>query len=305
MSGSTSTPESIDTASSTGTAVLPSRDHGELAEETVDIGAKRRVEPPAAKPTEGKSAKRVATKPAAKTSTAEGSKPEPDADGSDADDDDTGDAKPSRPSLGGALSTRTVSMKSLVSGIAAVAIAAVLAALVWMVVDARSEVGDMKAMAADRAHAEKVALDYSTGAAQMSYEDTQGWLGRLTANTTPELGARLRNAAGQMEQLLRPLQWSSTAAPISAKATSVDGDLFKVDAFVGIVTKNVQAPANGVETTATYKLTIDRSQDWKITEITSNGTNLDGEGATAVDGRPQPGPQTTTPETSAPAAPGN
>ena len=49
-----------------------------------------------------------------------------------------------------------------------------------------------------------MALDYATGAANMSYEDTQGWLTRLTDNTTPELSAKLRNAASQMEQLLRP-----------------------------------------------------------------------------------------------------
>lgn len=177
---------------------------------------------------------------------------------------------------------RAVSIRELLVIGVVVTMVAALAVMTWLVVSMSSEIDDMKAAAADTARAEKVALDYSTGAAEMSYEDTQGWLTRLTANTTPELGTRLRNAASQMEQLLKPLQWSSTSSPISAKVTAVDGDVYKVDAFVGIVTKNVQAPAAGVETTATYKLTIDRAQDWKITAITSNGTNLNADGATAT-----------------------
>ncbi|MCF8571347.1 hypothetical protein L5G32_13825 [Gordonia sp. HY002] len=225
----------------------------------------------------------------------------------------TAEGKPGRRGVGGVFANRTITMKSLLSSLAALAVVVVLAALIWMVVDKSSELNDMKAANADTAHAEKVALDYSTGAAEMSYEDTQGWLKRLTANTTPELGTRLRNAAGQMEQLLRPLQWSSTSSPISAKVTSVEGDTYKVDAFVGITTKNVQTPASGIETTATYKLTIDKDQDWKITAITSNGTNLDADGAAPADGAPaapQPGapeaPQPAAPEApGVPAAPGN
>ncbi|MGB3602238.1 hypothetical protein [Gordonia sp. (in: high G+C Gram-positive bacteria)] len=210
--------------------------------------------------------------------------------------------KPVEPLSGGALASRTVSIKALLTGAAILAVGVLIAALSWTVVSKSSEIDDMKAARADTAHAEQVALDYATGAADMSYEDTQGWLKRLTANTTPELGTRLRNAAGQMEQLLRPLQWSSTSSPISAKVTSVDGDVYKVDSFVGIVTKNVQAPAAGVETTATYKLTIDKAQDWKITAITSNGTNLDANGATPADGTSG---TTGTPQQSQAPAPNN
>lgn len=173
----------------------------------------------------------------------------------------------------------TLSVRSILLSVGGVLAVIALGVLVWLVVDKSSEISDLKSNAKNNAHAEKVALDYATGAANMSYEDTTGWLSRLTANTTPELATRLRNAASQMEQLLRPLQWSSTSSPISAKVEAVDGDVYEVYAFVQIVTKNVQAPADGIDTTATYKLTIDKGQDWKITAITSNGTNLDADGA--------------------------
>lgn len=199
----------------------------------------------------------------------------------------------SRPTQGFSrgLGTLTLSVKSLLTGLGALAVLIVGALLIWLVVDKSGQVSDLKAEAKNNAHAEKVALDYATGAANMSYEDTQGWLTRLTANTTPELSAKLRNAASQMEQLLRPMQWSSTSSPITAKVSSVDGDVYQVDAFVQIITKNVQTSATGIDTTATYKLTIDKGQDWMITAITSNGTNMDADGASPDPRNPAAGNQ--------------
>ena len=289
MSGSTFTPHFADSADDTGVAT------SKLSEEAVDV----------ASPKAEKAA--IAEKKSAPFDDAAGKSSRT------PKSDEKADDTPRRRTVGGVFANRTITMKSLLSALAALVVVVVLGVLIWMVVAKSSEVDDMKAASADKAHAEQVALDYSTGAAEMSYEDTQGWLKRLTANTTPELGTRLRNAAGQMEQLLRPLQWSSTSSPISAKVTSVEGDTYKVDAFVGITTKNVQTPADGIETTATYKLTIDKDQDWKITAITSNGTNLDADGAAPADGAPaapQPGapeaPQPAAPEApGVPAAPGN
>ncbi|MCF8602082.1 hypothetical protein L5I01_01780 [Gordonia sp. HY442] len=284
MSGSTSTPHLADSADDTDVAT------SKLSEEAVDI----------ASPKTEKAAN--AEKKSAPFDDAAGKSSRTPK--SDEKTDDT----PKRRTVGGVFANRTITMKSLLSALAALVVVVVLGVLIWMVVAKSSEIDDMKAASADKAHAEQVALDYSTGAAEMSYEDTQGWLKRLTANTTPELGTRLRNAAGQMEQLLRPLQWSSTSSPISAKVTSVEGDTYKVDAFVGITTKNVQTPADGIETTATYKLTIDKDQDWKITAITSNGTNLDADGAAPADGAPAAPQQPAAPapqQPGVPAAPGN
>ncbi len=200
----------------------------------------------------------------------------------DAKSESAGTEKPvsqEKDSAGRGRGTVTLSVRTLLIGLGAAAVVIAGAVLIWLVVDKAGQIDDLNSAAKDKAHAEQVALDYATGAANMSYEDTQGWLTRLTDNTTPELSAKLRNAASQMEQLLRPMQWSSTSTPITAKVESVDGNVYQVDAFVQIVTKNVQTSASGIDTTATYKLTIDKDQGWKITAITSNGTNFDADGA--------------------------
>jgi Mce-associated membrane protein len=161
---------------------------------------------------------------------------------------------------------RAIPIPSLRMGVAVAVVVAVVAVLSWQWYSAASELGRHEAAAADRQHAEQVALDYATGAAQMSFENTQEWRGRLTANTTPELTTRLTKAATSMEQLIGPMQWSSTARPIAAKVESESGGIYRVVCFVDVLTKNVQAP-DGVQSTATYKLDIDSGRNWTITEI--------------------------------------
>jgi hypothetical protein len=69
-----------------------------------------------------------------------------------------------------------------------------------------------------------------------------------------------------MEQILVPLQWDSTAKPLAAIArSSVDG-AYVVDAFVSVLTKTTQAP-QGLQSTATYSITIDSNRDWLITDV--------------------------------------
>lgn len=150
--------------------------------------------------------------------------------------------------------------------LAAVVVSVVIAVLGWNWHSAADGLDRRDADAANQRHAEQVALDYATGAAQMSFQNTQEWRGRLTKNTTPELTDRLSKAATSMEQLIGPLQWSSTAHPIAAKTESESNGVFHVICFVDVLTKNVQAP-DGVQSTATYKLSIDRGKNWTITEI--------------------------------------
>lgn len=200
------------------------------------------------------------------------------------------------------LAGRVVSLRSVVVGAVAVLVVAALVVMAWQLWSASSEVDDMKAAAADEAKAEQVALDYAKGAADMSFENPEDWRSRLTKGTSPELSERLRQASTQMEQLLRPLQWSSTATPIAAKVESVDGDVYQVVAFVNVRTKNVQAPS-GIESTATYKITLDKSQDWLITAISSTGSNLDA-GESAAPGAGQ-APAGGAPAEPAPGTPGN
>ncbi|WP_168702816.1 hypothetical protein [Gordonia paraffinivorans] len=201
------------------------------------------------------------------------------------------------------LAGRAVSLRSVIVGAIAALVVAALVVMGWQLWSASSEVDDMKTAAANEAKAEQVALDYAKGAADMSFENPEDWRSSLTKGTSPELSERLRQASTQMEQLLRPLQWSSTATPIAAKVESVDGDVYQVVAFVNVRTKNVQAPS-GIESTATYKITLDKSQDWLITAISSTGSNLDaGEsGASEAGQAPAAGAAPVEP---APGTPGN
>ncbi|OZC29609.1 hypothetical protein [Gordonia polyisoprenivorans] len=221
--------------------------------------------------------------------------------------------KDEKPSKTGRLAARSVSMRTLALGVLAVVVVAVIAVLSWRLVAVSGQVDDMKSATANSARAEKVALDYATGAAQMNYQNPDDWRTRLTQNTTPELADRLRKASQSMEQLIVPLQWSSTAEPIAAKVVSQDNGTYQVVAFVNVTTKNAQAP-DGIESTATYKVTIDPNQNWQISEISGIGTNLgtgdDGNasggnasGGNAPAGTAPGGAATSAPASPAPAAP--
>ncbi|SUE28818.1 Uncharacterised protein [Nocardia farcinica] len=170
---------------------------------------------------------------------------------------------------------RTMPAQTVLAVVATLVTAAVIALLSWQWYSAAAELDRRDAAAADQHRAEQVALDYATGAAQMSFENTQEWRGRLTANTTPELTTRLTQAATSMEQLIGPMQWSSSARPIAAKVESESNGIFRVVCFVDVLTKNVQAP-DGVQSTATYKLDIDSSRNWAITEISGIDSALGG-----------------------------
>ena len=155
----------------------------------------------------------------------------------------------------------------------ALAVAAVLAALViglsfsvWQLNSKTDELDQLHAQAANNAHAEQVALDYAVGAAGMNFQDLGPWRAELTAGTSPELTNRLTQAATSMEQIIVPLQWVATATPIVAKVSSDDNGVYTVDCFVSVSTTNSQAP-NGIQSTATYKLTIDANNGWIITDI--------------------------------------
>ncbi|MFE0750808.1 hypothetical protein [Gordonia sp. NPDC058843] len=229
-------------------------------------------------------------------------KPEPDETSTAAPDKGTEHTKTK------GLAATSVSLRSILIGAVAVLVVGAMALLGWQWMSASDEVDRLEATAADNAAAEKVALDYATGAADMSFENPDEWRTLLTKGTSPELSERLRRASTQMEQLLRPLQWSSTAQPIAAKVESVDGDTYQVVAFVNVQTTNVQAPS-GIESTATYRVTMDKSQNWLITAISSTGSNLDADsagngdpdGEQAIPGNPPAG----QPAPAAPPVPGN
>jgi Mce-associated membrane protein len=168
----------------------------------------------------------------------------------------------------------TVSIRSLVIAVVTVAIVGVIAALGWLYVGAQRKLDAEARQSEDNARAEKIALDYAVNAAAMNFQDINGWKAKLVAGTTPELNDKLSKAATSIEQLLVPLQWTSTARPLVAKVHSHNGSTYVVDAFVSVMTKTVQAP-DPLQSTATYSVTLDSSKDWKISDVGGVGAAVE------------------------------
>jgi Mce-associated membrane protein len=159
------------------------------------------------------------------------------------------------------LSVHALALAVLITGLVAA-----LGLMSWLYIDANGKVDAQAQLTRDNEHAEQVALDYAVRAAIMDYKDLGPWKRALVDGTTPELGKKLTDAANAMEQILLPLQWSSSAKPIAAKVRSHDKGVYVVDSFVSVMTKTVQAAEN-LQSTATYSVTIDPSSGWKISDV--------------------------------------
>jgi hypothetical protein len=169
----------------------------------------------------------------------------------------------------------SVSVRGLVlSGVIAALVVAV-GVLAWLYRGAEQKLDTQARQSENTAHAEKVALDYATNAAAMNFQDLNGWKVKLVAGTSPELKDRLSKAADQMEQILVPLQWDSTARPLASKVRSSNGSVYVVDSFVSVLTKTAQGP-EPLQSTATYSVTIDSSKGWQITDVGGIGAALEG-----------------------------
>lgn len=116
------------------------------------------------------------------------------------------------------------------------------------------------------ARAEDIAKKYAIGAATIDYQNLGAWRTALTAGTTDELANQLREASTQFEQVVVPLQWQSTATPLGTIVASNKDGLITLNVFVNMITKSTQRP-EGIPSTATYTLTIDTKQDWKISDV--------------------------------------
>ena len=167
----------------------------------------------------------------------------------------------------------SVSVRGLVVGAVIMALVAAVAALGWLYIDARHQLDAQALQSTNAAHAEKVALDYAVNAATMDFKDLQSWHVKLVAGTTPELTKKLSDAGTSMEQVLVPLQWSSTAQPLIAKVRSTRGGIYVVDSFVSVLTKTVQAP-DALQSTATYSTTIDANNNWLISDVGGIGSAM-------------------------------
>jgi Mce-associated membrane protein len=180
-----------------------------------------------------------------------------------AKDSGKGDAQQKSPAKGRRVS---ISVRTLAAGAVVIGLVLALGVLGWLYFGAKTRLADQDRQATDSSHAEQIALDYAVNAAIMDYKDLGPWKQNLVKGTTPELTDKLTKAATAMDQILLPLQWSSTAHPLAAKVRSDDNGVYVVDAFVGVMTKNVQA-ADSLQSTATYSITVDSNNAWRITDV--------------------------------------
>ncbi|MFB8004211.1 hypothetical protein [Nocardia sp. NPDC056000] len=162
--------------------------------------------------------------------------------------------------------TLSLPVSTLIAGAVAVVLLLVSGTVGVLLWQSRGELADRTAAAADDRHAEQVATDYAVGAATINYKDFNSWVAKLKTNTVPQLANTFDATAPKLQELMVPLQWTSTASPIAAKAESVSGSSYKVDVFVNVTSTNAQNP-QGVQTTVTYNITVDKNADWKITDV--------------------------------------
>ncbi|HLS76733.1 MAG TPA: hypothetical protein VK083_08100 [Nocardia sp.] len=166
------------------------------------------------------------------------------------------------------VGARTVSVE-LSTALTVLVVAALLTATVTLGIlyaSARSTIAATEARAADERRAEQIALDYALGASTIDYRDVASWFTRLKDGAAAPLAAKFDATAPQLEQILLPLQWTSTATALSADVISESDGVFQVNAYLTVDSTSVQNP-DGARTTVTYSLTIDRAANWEITEV--------------------------------------
>jgi Mce-associated membrane protein len=202
-----------------------------------------------------------------KSDIAESDRTDPKAADGDGDDDDESGAVDVQQRASKANVRRiSVSVRTLLVATLIAALLASVGVLTWLYLGAKAKLDDEARQAANNSHAERIALDYAVDAAKINFQDLDTWKKSLVKGTTPELKEKLNSAATSMEQILAPLQWNSTAIPLVAKVRSNLNGIYVVDTFVGVETKTMQAP-DGLQSTATYSVTIDKNHDWQISDV--------------------------------------
>ncbi|MEP9414601.1 hypothetical protein ABLE92_09660 [Gordonia sp. VNQ95] len=190
------------------------------------------------------------------------------------------------------LSTKSLVVSALVIFQTLLLIAATAVMIVFIVRDtsARNELGDMKSAAADSAKAQEVAGTYAVAAATLDYQDLTPWIAAMKKGVSPELQRKYDVVGQTMEQIITPLRMKTTAELVLAKTTEHAGDMYKVDAVVNVTTSTVQNPAGGTAV-AVYTITLDRSQNWLITQVGDPTQSIAGNLGSAAAGGGQQGQQ--------------
>lgn len=169
----------------------------------------------------------------------------------------------------------SISIRTLVIAAVIVGWVASVAAVGWLYIGAKTKLDEQARQAANNSRAEQIALDYAVEAATINFKELDLWKKNLVEGTTGELREKLNDAGTSMEQILTPLQWNSVATPLAAKVRSNTNGTYVVDAFVGVETKTMQEP-NGLQSTATYSISIDSNNDWQITQVGGVGAVVSG-----------------------------
>ncbi|MBB5912671.1 Mce-associated membrane protein [Nocardia transvalensis] len=163
---------------------------------------------------------------------------------------------------------RTVSVSlpalGITAGVVVLIVALAVACVGWW--SARGDLADARASADRDRHAEQVATDYAVGASTIDHTNVPAWVAKLKANTSPQLANKFDATAPKLEEILLPLQWTSTASPIAATIGSVSGGVYKVNVFVNVNSTNAQNPKGG-QMTVTYNVTVDSNAGWQITDV--------------------------------------
>lgn len=162
--------------------------------------------------------------------------------------------------------TVSIRMSTVVYGAVIVLLVAAVAVFGGLWLSVKSDLSDRDATAAANQRAEKVATDYAVGASNINFQDVNAWLGKLKANTSPQLANKFDATAPQLQEVLVPLKWTSTGAPIDATVASESGGIYKVNVFLNVTSTSAQTPS-GAQTTVTYNITIDSNSNWQITDV--------------------------------------
>jgi len=115
----------------------------------------------------------------------------------------------------------------------------------------------------------QIAEQYALGAAAMDYRDMAAWKKRVVWHTSPELTRTLEAAAADLDEVARGVDMVSTASEAnSVMAPSTDPKVTIVKVFVNVTTKSSVRP-EGFTSIASYKLTMDNTRDYLITDVTN------------------------------------
>jgi Mce-associated membrane protein len=161
------------------------------------------------------------------------------------------------------ISVRVSTVIMAVGLVASVIAAVVLGALLW---SAKADIDSRDVAARNAAHAQQAATDYAVGASSIDFRDINAWLARLKSDTSPQLANKFDATAPKLQEILVPLQWTSTGSPIAAAIASQSGGIYSVNVFLNVTSTSAQSP-DGAQTTVTYNVTVDSNSDWQITDV--------------------------------------